>query len=108
MATMGNKAAVKIRMKAENPTVPLIPGYNGKDQSEATLSAEAIAMGFPVLLKAAAGGGGKGMRVVHAKEQLLDGIRLYPLYVLSSAYLLFLALLSNIDIQIERKMKYSV
>ena len=45
--------------------VPVVPGYQGKDQSVERLTKEAVKMGFPVLLKATAGGGGKGMRIVH-------------------------------------------
>lgn len=50
--------------------VPVIPGYNGIEQDEATLIAEAEKLGFPILLKASAGGGGKGMRVVRAAGEL--------------------------------------
>ena len=59
---MGSKSAAKTIM--ENAGVPLVPGYHGTDQDNATLRAHADDMGYPVLLKAAAGGGGKGMRVV--------------------------------------------
>ena len=64
---MGSKSEAKALMsKAE---VPLVPGYHGEDQSEATLRAEAEKIGYPLLIKASAGGGGKGMRVV---EQASD------------------------------------
>jgi len=56
---MGNKAAAKRRMREAG--VPLIPGYDGEDQRDATLAAEAAAIGYPVMVKAAAGGGGKGI-----------------------------------------------
>ena len=59
---MGSKSAAKTIMEAAG--VPLVPGYHGSDQSAATLKASADAMGYPVLLKAVAGGGGKGMRQV--------------------------------------------
>lgn len=59
---MGSKAEAK-RIMAE-AGVPLVPGYHGTDQSPARFAAEAAAIGFPVLIKASAGGGGKGMRVV--------------------------------------------
>ena len=55
---MGSKAAAKTLMEAAN--VPLVPGYHGKDQSPALLKKSADDMGYPVLLKAVAGGGGKG------------------------------------------------
>lgn len=62
---IGDKISAKVLLaeRAANK-VPLIPGYNGDDQSVETLCREAEKCGFPVLLKASAGGGGKGMRVV--------------------------------------------
>ncbi|KVK89335.1 3-methylcrotonyl-CoA carboxylase [Burkholderia cepacia] len=62
IAAMGSKAAAKALMHAA--AVPLVPGYHGDDQDAANLHREADAIGYPVLLKASAGGGGKGMRVV--------------------------------------------
>jgi 3-methylcrotonyl-CoA carboxylase alpha subunit len=62
IAAMGSKSAAKRLM--ETAGVPLVPGYHGEDQDEAALKKCADAMGYPVLLKATAGGGGKGMRVV--------------------------------------------
>ncbi len=59
---MGLKAASKQLM--EKAGVPLVPGYHGADQSPVLLATEAKRMGFPVLIKASAGGGGKGMRIV--------------------------------------------
>lgn len=59
---MGSKSAAKSIM--EKAGVPLVPGYHGDDQSPALIKQHADAMGYPVLLKAAAGGGGKGMRQV--------------------------------------------
>ncbi len=59
---MGLKAASKQLM--EQSGVPLVPGYHGADQNPLVLQAAADAMGYPVLIKASAGGGGKGMRVV--------------------------------------------
>ena len=61
---MGLKDAAKARMIAAG--VPVTPGYLGEDQGEARLAAEADAIGYPVLIKAVAGGGGKGMRRVDA------------------------------------------
>jgi len=63
IAAMGSKSAAKAIM--EKAQVPLVPGYHGDDQSPELLKEEAIRCGFPVLLKAIAGGGGKGMRVVN-------------------------------------------
>ena len=62
ISAMGSKAEAKHRMAAAG--VPLIPGYHGTDQNPDTLLGAARDIGFPVLLKASAGGGGKGMRVV--------------------------------------------
>ena len=63
IAAMGSKAAAKALMHGAG--VPLVPGYHGEDQDLATLLKEAARVGYPVLIKASAGGGGKGMRVVH-------------------------------------------
>ena len=63
---MGLKDAAKSLMAAAG--VPVTPGYLGDDQSEARLQAEADAIGYPVLIKAVAGGGGKGMRKVQHRE----------------------------------------
>lgn len=65
---MGSKSEAKSIM--ERAAVPLVPGYHGRDQEPALLAEEAARIGFPVLIKAAAGGGGKGMRVVSHPEAL--------------------------------------
>jgi 3-methylcrotonyl-CoA carboxylase alpha subunit len=62
IAAMGSKSAAKKIMSEAR--VPIVPGYHGDDQSVQRLSHEAQAIGYPVLIKATAGGGGKGMRVV--------------------------------------------
>ena len=64
IAAMGDKAAAKRLM--EKAGVPLVPGYHGESQDAALLEKEARRIGFPVLIKPSAGGGGKGMRVVAA------------------------------------------
>ena len=61
---MGSK--IESKRIAEAAGVPTVPGYHGNDQSEATLAREASRIGFPVLIKASAGGGGRGMRRVDA------------------------------------------
>jgi 3-methylcrotonyl-CoA carboxylase alpha subunit len=61
---MGSK--IESKRIAEAAGVPTVPGYHGDDQSEATLAREAGRIGFPVLIKASAGGGGRGMRRVNA------------------------------------------
>ncbi len=63
---MGLKAESKQLM--EKAGVPLVPGYHGKDQNEALLQKEADRIGYPALIKASAGGGGKGMRIVEKSE----------------------------------------
>ncbi|NQY76115.1 MAG: acetyl/propionyl/methylcrotonyl-CoA carboxylase subunit alpha [Halomonas sp.] len=76
IAAMGDKSAAKARMA--NAGVPLVPGYHGDDQGDALLRSEADKIGYPVMLKASAGGGGKGMRVVESGEGFqaaLDGCR---------------------------------
>jgi acetyl-CoA carboxylase biotin carboxylase subunit len=72
---MGDKGRARERMISGG--VPVVPGYQGADeasQGDATLAREAGRLGFPVLVKAAAGGGGKGMRVVREPEGLAEGI----------------------------------
>jgi 3-methylcrotonyl-CoA carboxylase alpha subunit len=69
---MGLKDAAKERMIAAG--VPVTPGYLGEDQSPERLAAEAAAVGYPVLIKAVAGGGGKGMRRVDAPEDFADAL----------------------------------
>ena len=69
MRKMGSKAGAKELMAAAG--VPVVPGYTGEDQSPNTLSREAARIGFPLMIKAAHGGGGKGMRVVHRLEDFI-------------------------------------
>ena len=65
---MGNKAASKRRML--DAGVPCIPGYQAEDQADETLIAAASDIGFPIMVKAAAGGGGRGMRLVSTADEL--------------------------------------
>ncbi|MEG3766057.1 acetyl/propionyl/methylcrotonyl-CoA carboxylase subunit alpha [Alteromonas sp. 14N.309.X.WAT.G.H12] len=69
---MGSKSAAKQIM--EEAGVPLVPGYHGDEQQEAFLQKIADEMGYPVLLKAAAGGGGKGMRQVWSAEDFSSAL----------------------------------
>jgi geranyl-CoA carboxylase alpha subunit len=68
IAAMGNKAAAKRRMI--DAGVPCVPGYQGSDQSDGNLAKEARKIGLPVMVKAAAGGGGRGMRLVERDTDL--------------------------------------
>ena len=69
---MGSKSGSKALM--EKAGVPLVPGYHGEAQDDATLTAAAARIGYPVLVKASAGGGGRGMRIVREADQLLPSI----------------------------------
>ena len=72
MRAMGSKSGSKLLM--EQAGVPLVPGYHGEAQDDATLAAAAKKIGFPVLVKASAGGGGRGMRIVRAASELAASV----------------------------------
>jgi 3-methylcrotonyl-CoA carboxylase alpha subunit len=72
MEAMASKQLAKQLLEKTN--VPLTPGYHGKEQSEHQLLQEAQKIGFPVLLKAANGGGGKGMRAVYNESEFSDAL----------------------------------
>ncbi len=72
IAAMGDKAAAKRLM--EKAGVPLVPGYHGTDQAAALLESEAARIGFPVLIKPSAGGGGKGMRIVTTRKEFATAL----------------------------------
>ncbi|MFN3370575.1 MAG: acetyl/propionyl/methylcrotonyl-CoA carboxylase subunit alpha [Sphingomonadaceae bacterium] len=69
---MGLKDSAKTKMKAAG--VPITPGYMGEDQSLARLERMAEMIGYPLLVKAVAGGGGKGMRPVHARHEFTEAL----------------------------------
>ncbi|MCG2657985.1 MAG: ATP-grasp domain-containing protein [Hydrogenophaga sp.] len=69
---LGSKSAAKAL--AGQQDVPCLPGYFGADQRDQTFIAEAQRIGFPLMVKAVAGGGGRGMRLVHGAEQLLPAL----------------------------------
>ncbi len=72
MELMGDKATAKRRMREAG--VPCIPGYEDEDQSDETLIAAADKIGFPIMVKAVAGGGGRGMRLVDSPSKLSNAI----------------------------------
>ena len=69
---MGSKSGAKALMAQAG--VPLVPGYHGAEQSDEALQAAADAMGYPVLVKASAGGGGRGMRIVRGASELTEAL----------------------------------
>ena len=71
--TMGHKAGAKQVMAAAG--VPCIPGYQGEDQGADRLASEAVRIGYPVMIKATAGGGGRGMRLVAKAEDFAEALR---------------------------------
>lgn len=73
IAMMGNKAQAKRTMSQAG--VPCIPGYHDTDQSDTRLQHEADRIGYPLLIKASAGGGGRGMRVVHQSHDFLTSLQ---------------------------------
>jgi len=89
---MGSKSAAKIIMTEAG--IPLVPGYHGASQDDALLQYEADQIGYPLLIKAVAGGGGKGMRVVDRPEDFLTH--------LAGARREGLASFSNSDVLIEK------
>lgn len=69
MEAMGSKSAAKALM--EKAGVPLVPGYHGDNQDPDFLHQQADSIGYPVLIKASAGGGGKGMRIVNSSDEFI-------------------------------------
>jgi len=72
MRRMGSKAGAKDLMASRG--VPVVPGYTGEDQDPALLAREAARIGFPLMIKAAYGGGGKGMRIVRAAGEFAPSL----------------------------------
>jgi 3-methylcrotonyl-CoA carboxylase alpha subunit len=72
MRRMGSKAGAKELMQAAG--VPVVPGYTGADQSPDVLAREADRIGYPLMIKAAHGGGGKGMRIVRGRDEFLPNL----------------------------------
>lgn len=74
IAAMGSK--IEAKLIARELDIPTVPGYNGDDQDLAQLQSHAEKIGFPLLIKASAGGGGKGMRIVHRAEDFREALTL--------------------------------
>src|SRR5699024_5358755 len=72
IAAMGSKSAAKALM--DKAGVPLVPGYHGDNQDASFLKQQADDIGYPVLIKASAGGGGKGMRIVNAASEFEEAL----------------------------------
>lgn len=70
---MGDKAGAK--RVISQASVPCLPGYDGEDQSEVRLATEAARIGYPVMIKATAGGGGRGMRLVSTPEEFASALQ---------------------------------
>jgi geranyl-CoA carboxylase alpha subunit len=73
IAAMGDKSAARRRLAAAG--VPVLPGYDGDAQDEPSLCAAAASIGYPIMVKAAAGGGGRGLRLVRRPEELGAALR---------------------------------
>lgn len=71
---MADKAKAKQKMAASG--VPCVPGYDGDDQSDEMLLHQAASIGFPIMIKASHGGGGRGMRLVHEREEFLQQVEI--------------------------------
>ena len=115
---LGSKIGAKELMKKAG--VPVVPGYNGDDQNISTLKKEAKKIGYPVLIKASAGGGGKGMRIVNKEDELEsavdaakreaeksfgDGSLLFEKYFASAKHIEFQLLSDNVfatNIRVQR------
>lgn len=74
ISVLGDKRQAKDFLLREAPQVPVVPGYIGTAQDAHTLEREAEKIGFPVMIKAAAGGGGKGMRIARDRRSLRDNL----------------------------------
>jgi len=75
ISVLGDKRSAKEYLHQYAKNVPLIPGFGGKSQDPRVLKEEAQKIGYPVLVKASAGGGGKGMRIVRRSEDFVDELK---------------------------------
>ena len=75
ISVLGDKRSAKEYLTIYAKNVPLIPGFSGKSQDPQVLKTEAERIGWPVLVKASAGGGGKGMRIVRRQEDFVEELQ---------------------------------
>ena len=75
ISVLGDKRSAKEYLTNHAKSVPLIPGFSGKSQDPEILKKEAEKIGYPVLVKASAGGGGKGMRIVRKSEDFIEELQ---------------------------------
>ena len=75
ISVLGDKRSAKEYLQQYAKKVPLIPGFSGKSQDPQILKDEADRIGYPVLVKASAGGGGKGMRIVRKPEDFTEELQ---------------------------------
>jgi acetyl/propionyl-CoA carboxylase alpha subunit len=78
ISVLGDKRSAKEYLTNYAKSVPLIPGFSGKSQDPQVLKSEAQRIGYPVLVKASAGGGGKGMRIVRRSEDFIEELQVCP------------------------------
>ena len=75
ISVLGDKRSAKEYLTKHAKSVPLIPGFIGKSQDPDVLKKEAERIGYPVLVKASAGGGGKGMRIVRRSDDFIEELQ---------------------------------
>lgn len=81
ISVLGDKRSAKEYLTTYAKNVPLIPGFSGKSQDPHVLKLEAERIGWPVLVKASAGGGGKGMRIVRRQEDFVEELQVRALWM---------------------------
>jgi acetyl/propionyl-CoA carboxylase alpha subunit len=81
ISILGDKRSAKEYLLKHAKNVPLIPGFSGHTQDPQELKGEADKIGYPVLVKASAGGGGKGMRIVRNSEAFIEELQVYCPYL---------------------------
>lgn len=85
ISVLGDKRSAKEYLTKHAKSVPLIPGFSGKSQDPEVLKKEAEKIGYPVLVKASAGGGGKGMRIVRRSEDFVEELQvIFTVFMIDS------------------------